>query len=97
MVHFDDRPNARLRARLAADLASLFDALLIGISGYLFLPSFLSEDRPTGRVDDERQEMAQLLADIGGTVKVAERACLHTSLRRVRCAASSQIDWDDEK
>jgi nucleotide-binding universal stress UspA family protein len=66
MVHFDDRPNARLRARLAADLAGRFDALLIGISGYLFLPSFLSEDRPTGRVDDERQEMAQLLADIGG-------------------------------
>jgi nucleotide-binding universal stress UspA family protein len=70
MVHFDDLPNARLRARLAADLAGRFDALLIGISGYLYLPSFLAEYPAKGRVDDEPQEMAQLLADIGGRFRM---------------------------
>jgi nucleotide-binding universal stress UspA family protein len=70
MVHFDDLPNARQRARLAADLAARFDALLIGISGYLYLPSFLSEVSAAGSVDDERQEMAQLLADIGGRFRM---------------------------
>jgi hypothetical protein len=39
MVYFDDAPDARLRARLASDLANRFSAALIGIAGRVYLPS----------------------------------------------------------
>jgi nucleotide-binding universal stress UspA family protein len=64
MVHFDDAPGARQRARLAADLAGRFNAALIGIAGHAYLPSFLADGHPAaaGENDGERREMTQLLA-----------------------------------
>jgi nucleotide-binding universal stress UspA family protein len=66
MVHFDDRPDARQRARLAVDLAGRFDAALIGIAGNSYLPSFLADGRPADarENDGEPQEMMQVLAEL---------------------------------
>jgi hypothetical protein len=43
MVHFDGKPAAYRRLRLAADLANRFEAALIGIAGRSYLPSFLAD------------------------------------------------------
>ena len=43
MVHFEGGDGGRRRAQLAADLAGRFDAVLIGIAGYSYLPAFPAE------------------------------------------------------
>jgi nucleotide-binding universal stress UspA family protein len=67
MVHFDNQRDARRRVQLAAALAGRFDATLIGIAGSSYLPSFLANGRDAGvgAADGERQEMAEILADLG--------------------------------
>jgi nucleotide-binding universal stress UspA family protein len=72
MVHFDDHPNARRRARLAADLARRFDAVLIGIAGYSYLPSFLADGsaEDAGEAEDERQELAEHLVELEARFRV---------------------------
>jgi nucleotide-binding universal stress UspA family protein len=64
MVYFDDVPDARQRARLAAGLAGRFNAALIGVAGRVYLPSFLADTHrvAAGENDVERREMMQLLA-----------------------------------
>ena len=41
MVYFDDVPDARQRARLAAGLAGRFNAALIGVAGRVYLRASL--------------------------------------------------------
>jgi nucleotide-binding universal stress UspA family protein len=66
MVHFDGSPAAHHRLRLAGDLASRFQATLIGIAGRLNVPSFLAGGLAADddASDAEGQEMATLLASI---------------------------------
>ena len=82
MVYFDDAPDARQRARLAADLAGRFDATLIGIGGQANLSSFLAEGHraATEENDGERREMTQLLA-------VFERSF------RVLTKQANRVEW----
>jgi hypothetical protein len=70
MVHFDDRPDARQRVRLAADLAGGFDAVLIGIAGYSYLPSFLADGPAMDDGNGERQEATELLVELGEKFRV---------------------------
>jgi nucleotide-binding universal stress UspA family protein len=83
MVHFDAGPSSHHRLRLAIDLASRFQAALIGITGRSYLPPFLADgDAVTAeRKNDERQEMAHILAEIGEKFHAAAKHVTHVEWR----------------
>jgi nucleotide-binding universal stress UspA family protein len=62
MVHLEARRDLRKRVRLAVDLADRFDAALIGVAGWAYLPGFLADGPAAGAGDSERREMTAVLA-----------------------------------
>jgi nucleotide-binding universal stress UspA family protein len=73
MVHFDGKPSSYRRLRLAIDLANRFRAVLIGLAGRSYLPSFLSSDNAGRHNQDEQQEMARVLAETGEKFRAAAK------------------------
>jgi hypothetical protein len=71
MVHFDGKPTAYRRLRLAADLANRFEAALIGIAGRSYLPSFLADGNTALQKKDEQEEMAVVVANLGDKFRTA--------------------------
>jgi hypothetical protein len=67
MVHLDAEQNSKKRSRIAIDLAERFDATLIGIAGWSFIPVRLSGGSATSdaRSDPEREEMRAILDGMG--------------------------------
>lgn len=83
MVHFDGKPASYRRLRLAADLATRFEATLIGIAGRSYLPPFLADGNAALQSKDEQQEMAALLAVIGDKFRTAGKHVAHVEWRGV--------------
>ncbi len=73
MVHFDGKPASYRRLRLAADLATRFEATLIGVAGRSYLPPFLADGNSAQQNRNEQQEMATVLASIGDKFRTAAK------------------------
>jgi nucleotide-binding universal stress UspA family protein len=85
MVHVGAERDLNHRVRLAADLATRFQAALIGIAGWLPTPAFAIDDNAvddkTSTVDSDRQKMAALLAGLGEKFGAAARHVDHVEWR----------------
>jgi nucleotide-binding universal stress UspA family protein len=81
MVHFDGGKIAEQRLRLAVGLARELQAVLIGIAGRSYLPTFLAEGATTQAEDSERAETAELLARIGARFEAAAENVRHREWR----------------
>ncbi len=93
MVHFDGSRRSQRRLRVAADLATRFQAVLIGIAGRSYLPPFLAEDAAVGvdEKDAERQEMIDILADIGTKFRAGAKQIKNVEWRGIIDDANSLI------
>ena len=91
MVHFDGKPAAYRRLRLAADLANRFEAALIGIAGRSYLPSFLADGNTALQKKDEQEEMAVVLADLGDKFRTAAKHVSHVEWRGVVADATHLV------
>jgi nucleotide-binding universal stress UspA family protein len=81
MVHFDGGKVAEQRLRLAAGLAREHQAVLIGIAGRSYLPTFLADGATPLAQDSERTETADLLARIGRRFEAAAENIRHREWR----------------
>lgn len=93
MVHFDAGRNGGRRARLAVGLADRFHALLIGIAGRSYLPTFLAEgpDADAERNDGERKEMMHLLADMEKKFHASTKNAKHVEWRGILDYANNLV------
>jgi nucleotide-binding universal stress UspA family protein len=85
MVHLEARRDLRKRVRLAVDLADRFDAALIGVAGWAYLPGFLA-DRPAADAkagDSERREMTAVLARLEKEFRASAAALANVEWRAV--------------
>ena len=91
MVHFDGKPAAYRRLRLAADLANRFEAALIGIAGRSYLPSFLADGNTALQKEDEQEEMAVVVANLGDKFRTAAKHVSHVEWRGVVADATHLV------
>ncbi len=83
MVHLGAHADWQGRVRLAADLAHRFQAVLIGIAGWLSSPAFAIDDIAADEdtTDAEGKNMAARLAEMGETFRASARQVSHVEWR----------------